>query len=32
MRLPKLFLNDDHAGKVIGIDLFNRQATLRGLW
>jgi phosphoglycolate phosphatase-like HAD superfamily hydrolase len=22
MRLPKLFLNDDHAGKVIGIDLF----------
>ena len=22
MRLPKLFLDDDHAGKVIGIDLF----------
>ncbi len=22
MRLPQLFLNDDHAGKVIGIDLF----------
>jgi phosphoglycolate phosphatase-like HAD superfamily hydrolase len=22
MRLPKVFLNDDHAGKVIGIDLF----------
>ena len=22
MRLPKLFLDDDYAGKVIGIDLF----------
>jgi hypothetical protein len=22
MRLPKLFLDDDHAGEVIGIDLF----------